>query len=123
MTEQERAEIAREKGKADTAIIVLTIGMVVWAGSVFLDGGYTDEPQHHEMWRSVAAISGIWGFVLLLIFRYSWANLLCALTLMATGFYLANAPTITTYQSNKPSRAAVYVSDTDNQREVYNGRE
>lgn len=122
MTEQERAEIVREKGKADTAVTVLAIGMALWAGSVFLDGGYTDQPQHHAMWRGVALIPAIWGVVLLLIFRYSWSNLICALTLIVSGFYLANAPTITTHQSGTATRATVYASQIDERQEVDNGR-
>lgn len=123
MTEQQKAEIVREKSKADTAVTALTIGMALWAGSVFLDGGYTDQPEHHAMWRGVALIPGIWGVVLLLIFRYSWANVICALTLIVSGFYLANAPTVTTYQSGKATRAAVYAPDHRSSREVDNGRE
>lgn len=94
MTPEERASIVREKEKATTSVVVLAAGMALWAGSVFLKGGYTDQPEHHAMWRFVALLPAFWGIVLLIIFRYSWTNLISALVMSVSGFYLANAPTV-----------------------------
>lgn len=104
MTEEERAEIRREKDKASTAVIILAAGMALWAIDVFVDGGYTEQPEHHAMWRMVAILPGVWGVVLLIIFRYSWTNVICALALAISGFYLANAPTVTMRRPVRPSR-------------------
>lgn len=94
MTEQEKAEAKREHDKASIAVKLLAVGMFIWAGQVFIDGGYTDQPEHHAMWRMVALLPAFWGLVLLVIFRYSWGNLIAALVMSLSGFYLAKAPTV-----------------------------
>jgi len=97
ITPEERAAIVREKEKANSSIVILAAGMAIWAGSVIVKGGYTTQPEHHDLWRMVALLPAIWGIVLLIIFRYSWTSLIAAIVMAVSGFYLANAPTVPGY--------------------------
>lgn len=105
MTPEERAETIKEKDKATAAVVILSICMGLWAISVFIKGGYTDQPEHHAMWRVVALLPAFWGLVLLVIFRYSWTLLIASIVMSASGFYLAKAPTVSGYEmeSTRPS--------------------
>ena len=98
MTREERAIAnGREREKAINAVTVMAALMAVWAIQVALNGGYTTQPEHHEMWRGVSAVCGGWGIVLLLVsfcFRGSTLYKIAAIVITASGFYLASAPTI-----------------------------
>lgn len=98
MTREERAVAnAKEKEKAINAVTVMALVMAVWAAKIFLNGGYTTQPEHHDMWRGVSGICGGWGVILLLVsvfFRGSTLYVIAALIITASGFYLASAPTI-----------------------------
>jgi hypothetical protein len=98
MTREERAvSNQREKEKAINAVTVMAALMAVWAVQVWLNGGYTTQPEHHAMWRGTAAICGCWGVILLLIsffFRGSTLYTLASIVITGSGFYLASAPTI-----------------------------
>lgn len=104
--EAARREALQEKSKADMAVNLLAICMVLWAGQVFINGGYTDQPEHHAMWRLVALLPAFWGLVLIVIYRYSWTNLAAAIALSVCGFYLAKAPTVGQGASVSTSRPA-----------------
>lgn len=98
MTREERAiSTAKEKEKAINAVTVMALVMAAWAVKVGLNGGYTTQPEHHEMWRSVSSICGWWGVILLLLsyfLRGSTLYIIAAIVITASGFYLASAPTI-----------------------------
>ena len=98
MTREERGIAnAKEKEKAINAVTVMAAVMAVWAAQVWLNGGYTTQPEHHEMWRMTAALCGWWGVILLLLsffFRGSALYIVAAIVITASGFYLASAPTI-----------------------------
>lgn len=98
MTREERAiSTAKEKEKAINAVTVMALVMAVWAGQIWLHGGYTTQPEHHEMWRAVSAGCGIWGVILLLVslfFRGSTLYTVASIVITASGFYLASAPSI-----------------------------
>jgi hypothetical protein len=97
ITPEERAAIVGAKNKAMSSIVILATGMGLWAGSVFVNGGYTTQPEHHDMWRMVAILPAIWGIVLLVTYRYSWSSLIGAIVMSVSGFYLASAPTLPDY--------------------------
>jgi DhnA family fructose-bisphosphate aldolase class Ia len=98
MTREERGIAnAKEKEKAINAVTVMAALMAAWAVQVGLNGGYTTQPEHHEMWRSVSAICGGWGVVLLLasiFFRGSTLYVAASIIIIASGGYLATAPTL-----------------------------
>lgn len=98
MTREERAIAnGRERDKAINAVTVMAALMALWAAEVWLNGGYTTQPEHHDMWRMVSAGCGCWGVVLLLVsmfFRGSTLYAIAALVITASGFYLASAPSI-----------------------------
>jgi len=98
MTREERAITnGREREKAINAVTVMALVMAVWAAKIYLNGGYTTQPEHHEMWRSVSGICGGWGVILLLVsyfFRGSALYVIAAIIITASGFYLASAPSI-----------------------------
>ena len=98
MTREERGIAnAKEKEKAINAVTVMAALMALWAGQIWMNGGYTTQPEHHEMWRGVNAICGGWGVILLLVsvfFRGSTLYVIAALVITASGFYLASAPSI-----------------------------
>lgn len=98
MTREERGIAnAKEKEKAINAVTVMAGLMAVWAVQVWLNGGYTTQPEHHEMWRMTAAICGWWGVILLLLsvfFRGSALYIVAATIITGSSFYLASAPSI-----------------------------
>ena len=98
MTREERAvSTQREKEKAINAVTVMAALMALWAGQLALNGGYTTQPEHHEMWRMTAAICGCWGVVLLLLsvfFRGSALYVAASIVIIASSGYVATAPTI-----------------------------
>ena len=98
MTREERAIAnGREREKAINAVTVMAALMALWAAQVWINGGYTTQPEHHDMWRSVSGICGGWGVILLLVsffFRGSTLYVIAAIVITASGFYLASAPTI-----------------------------
>lgn len=98
MTREEQAIAnAKEKEKAINAVTVMAALMALWAVQVGLNGGYTTQPEHHEMWRSVSGICGGWGVILLLVsyfFRGSTLYTIASIVITASGFYLASAPSL-----------------------------
>ena len=98
MTREERAIAnAKEKEEAINAVTVMAALMALWAGQVWLNGGYTTQPEHHAMWRGITAICGCWGVILLMVsmfFRGSTLYTVAATVITGSGFYLASAPTI-----------------------------
>ena len=98
MTREERAIAnAKEKEKAINAVTVMAALMAVWAAQVWLNGGYTSQPEHHEMWRTVSAGCGVWGIILLLasiFFRGSTLYAVASIIIIASSGYLATAPTL-----------------------------
>ena len=98
MTREERGIAnAKEKEKAINAVTVMAALMALWACQIALNGGYTTQPEHHEMWRMVSAGCGCWGVVLLLVsmfFRGSTLYTLASIVITGSGFYLASAPSI-----------------------------
>jgi len=121
ITPEERAAIAREKSKAISSIVLLAGGVGIWAGSIFIDGGYTTQPEYHGMWRAVALLPAFWGIILLLIYRYSWTCIIGALVLSVSGFYLASAPTVPEYAARRVKRGAEEartISDRGSRQEV-----
>lgn len=98
MTREERGIAnAKEKEKAINAVTVMAAVMALWACQIALNGGYTTQPEHHNMWRGTAAICGWWGVILLLLsvfFRGSTLYIIAAIVITASGFYLASAPSI-----------------------------
>lgn len=98
MTREERGIAnAKEKEKAINAVTVMALLMALWAVQIALNGGYTTQPEHHEMWRMVSAGCGGWGVILLLVsffFRGSTLYTIAAIVITASGFYLASAPSI-----------------------------
>ena len=98
MTREERAIAnGREREKAINAVTVMAALMALWAIQVGLNGGYTTQPEHHEMWRSVSGICGCWGVILLLVsfcFRGSTLYVAASIIIIASGGYLATAPSI-----------------------------
>jgi hypothetical protein len=98
MTREERAIAnAKEKEKAINAVTVMAALMAFWAVQVGLNGGYTTQPEHHEMWRTVSAGCGIWGVILLLVsffFHGSTLYVAASIIIIASSGYLATAPTI-----------------------------
>lgn len=86
-----------EREKAVNAVTVLAALMALWAGQVWISGGYTTQPEHHDMWRGLTAICGGWGAILLLVsycFRGSTLYTVAAIIITASGIYLASAPTV-----------------------------
>jgi hypothetical protein len=98
MTQEERGIAnAKEKEKAINAVTVMALLMAVWAVQIWLNGGYTTQPEHHAMWRGTAAICGCWGVILLLVsmcFRGSTLYTLASIVITGSGFYLASAPSV-----------------------------
>lgn len=98
MTREERAIAnGREREKAINAVTVMAALMAAWAVQIALNGGYTTQPEHHEMWRTVSAGCGIWGVILLLVsffFRGSTLYTVASIVITASGFYLASAPSL-----------------------------
>jgi hypothetical protein len=98
MTREERGIAnAKEKEKAINAVTVMAALMAVWAAQIWLNGGYTTQPEHHAMWRGTATLCGCWGVILLLVsmcFRGSTLYTLASIVITGSGFYLASAPTV-----------------------------
>lgn len=98
MTREERGIAnAKEKEKAINAVTVMAALMAAWAVQLWLNGGYTTQPEHHEMWRGTAALCGCWGVVLLLLsvfFRGSALYVAASIIIIASSGYVATAPAI-----------------------------
>lgn len=94
---EDKAGMLREQQKATTSMIILASGMALWALSVVVKGGYTEQPEYHDMWRSLSLIPALWGIILLIIYRYSWSCVISAVVMVISGGYLATAPTVQGY--------------------------
>lgn len=97
--DDDRAGRIREQNKATATIVAVALIVGVRALNIFINGGYTTQPEYHSLWRGVAALAAFWGVVLLVTYRYSWTCVIGAVVITLSGYYLTVAPTVTGYNT------------------------
>ena len=90
--EKENAEVNRRKGHATTILAVLLAYAAYRAFVAYSSGGISPTDADND--KFLGMVVGVWGTILLCIYRYSVELLLIEIGLVVAGGYLWIAPII-----------------------------
>ena len=91
MTEQEKAEARQAQGEATNMLVIVAGAIGLYAGSLYVQGGYDAE---NSLMRLVGVAAALFGVVLLVTYRYSYSALGASIVLIIAGYYVFSAPVV-----------------------------
>lgn len=109
MTEQEKAEAIKAQGEATNMLVIVAGVIGLYAGSLYVQGGYDAE---NSLMRLVGVAAALFGVVLLVTYRYSYSALLASIVLIIGGYYVSSAPVVGEARTVSASTSSVSAEES-----------
>lgn len=107
--EREKAEAIKEQGEATNMLMLVAGAIGLYAGSLYVQGGYDAE---NSLMRLVGVAAALFGVVLLVTYRYSYSALGASIVLIVAGYYVASAPLVGGTRTVRTSAASVSAEES-----------
>lgn len=109
MTEQEKVEARQAQGEATNMLVIVAGVIGLYAGSLYVQGGYDAE---NSLMRLVGVAAALFGVVLLVTYRYSYSALLASIVLIIGGYYVSSAPVVGEARTVSASTSSVSAEES-----------
>lgn len=107
--EREKAEARQAQGEATNMLMLVAGVLGLYAGSLYVQGGYDAE---NSLMRLVGVAAALFGVVLLVTYRYSYSALGASIVLIIAGYYVYSAPVVGGAQTARTPAASVSAEES-----------